>query len=75
MIKRINNPDFQAFLDFKKKISETLKVYNSPKVGKIAGTILKEIKEEYKDMSIVDRFKKAFELFNSNVSKYEEMLK
>jgi hypothetical protein len=75
MMKRINNPDFQAFLDLKRKIAETLKVYNSPKVGKIAGAILKEIKEEYKDMSIVDRFKKAFELFNSNVLKYEEMIK
>lgn len=77
IIKRINNPDFQAFLDLKRKIAETLKVSNSPKVGKIAGTILKEIKikEEYKDMSIVDRFKKAFELFNSNVSKYKEMIK
>jgi hypothetical protein len=70
-INYINNPEFQAFLDLKRKIAETLKVSNCPKVDKIACAILKEIKEEYKDMSIVDRFKKAFELFNSNVSKYE----
>ena len=73
MTKRTN--DFIAFRDFKRKIAETLKVSNSHKVSKIAGAILKKIKEEYKDMSIVDRFKKAFELFNSNVSKYEEMIK
>jgi hypothetical protein len=70
-INYINNPEFQAFLDLKRKIAETLKVSNCLKVDKIACAILKEIKEEYKDMSIVDRFKKAFELFNSNVSKYE----
>jgi predicted GTPase len=70
-INYMNNPEFQAFLDLKRKIAETLKVSNCPKVDKIACAILKEIKEEYKDMSIVDRFKKAFELFNSNVSKYE----
>ena len=72
--KKATNPGFQAFLDLKRKISEILKVSNSPKVGKVAGAVLKEIKEKFKDMSSVDMSKKAFELFNSNVNKYEKML-
>ena len=72
--KKGTNPGFQAFLDLKKKIADTLKVSNSPKVGKVAGAVQKIIKETTKDLSSVEISKKAFELFNSNVSKYAKML-
>lgn len=72
--KKATNPGFQAFLDLKKNIANKLKVSNSPKVGKVAGAVLREIKEKFKDMSSVDMAKKAFELFNTNVSKYEKMM-
>ena len=72
--KKASNPGFQAFLDLKKNIANKLKVSNSPKVGKVAGAVLREIKEKFKDMSSVDMAKKAFELFNTNVSKYEKMM-
>ena len=68
------NPGFQAFLDLKKKIAEELNVSNSPKVGKIAGAVQKEIKETTKDLTSVEISKKAFELFKTNIPKYKKML-
>jgi hypothetical protein len=68
------NAGFEAFLNLKKKIAQKLNVPNSPKVGKIAGAVQKEIKEKHPEMASVEVSKKAYELFESNVSKYEKML-
>ena len=68
------NPGFQAFLDLKKKIAIKLNVSNSPKVGKVAGIVQKEIKEKNPNMEAIQISKKAYELFESNIEMYRKML-
>ena len=72
--KKKTNPGFQAFLDFKKSIATKLDVPNSPKVGKLAGIVQKEIKEKNPNMEASEVYKKSYELFESNVEKYRKML-
>ena len=60
----------ETILDFKKKITKKLKKLDNDQVNNIVNIILKEIKEKFKDMSFVDMFEEAFELFNSYVLKF-----
>ena len=67
------NPGFAAFLELKKKIAAKLGIPNSPKAGKVAGAVQREIKEKNAGMDAVEVSKKAFELFESNMEKYKKM--
>ena len=51
-----------------------LGVSNSPKVGKVAGIVQKEIKEKNPNMEAIEVSKKAYELFESNIETYRKML-
>ena len=67
------DPGFQAFLDLKKKIAAKLGIPNSPKAGKVAGAVQREIKEKNEGMDAVEVSKKAYELFESNMEKYKKL--
>jgi hypothetical protein len=71
---RATNPGFQAFLDLKKKIAAKLGIPNSPKAGKVAGAVQREIKEKFPGIDSVGVSNIAFALFEANVDKYQNML-
>ena len=71
---RATNPGFQAFLDLKKKIAAKLGIPNSPKAGKVAGAVQREIKEKHPGLEATEVSKKAFALFEANMDKYQNML-
>ena len=68
------NPGFKAFIDLKKKIAETLGIPNGPKAAKIAGSIQKEMKEKYADLTSVQLAAKGLEHFKKDPSKYKKMV-
>jgi hypothetical protein len=68
------NPGFKAFIDLKKKIAEALGIPNGPKAAKIAGSIQKEMKEKYADLTSVQLAAKGLEHFKKDPSKYKKMV-
>lgn len=68
------NPGFKAFIDLKKKIAEMLGIPNGPKAAKIAGSIQKEMKEKYADLTSVQLAAKGLEHFKKDPSKYKKMV-
>ena len=68
------NPGFKAFIDLKKTIAEKLGIPNGPKAAKIAGSIQKEMKVKYPDLTSVQLAAKGLEHFNKDPSKYKKMV-
>lgn len=68
------NPGFKAFIDLKKTIAEKLGIPNGPKAAKIAGSIQKEMKVKYADLTSVQLAAKGLEHFNKDPSKYKKMV-
>ena len=69
-----DNPGFRAFLDLKKHIATKLGVSNSPKVGKVAGAVQKDMKEKHPGKNAVDIAKLGMEHFDKNMDHYKQML-
>ena len=57
-----------------KFIATELGVSNSPKVGKVAGAVQRDVKQKYTKLSSVEVSKKAMEIFKKNRKHYESML-
>ena len=68
------NPGFKAFIDLKKTIAEKLGIPNGPKAAKIAGSIQKEMRVKYADLTSVQLAAKGLEHFNKDPSKYKKMV-
>ena len=69
-----DNPGFRAFLDLKKHIATKLGVSNSPKVGKVAGAVQKDMKEKHPGKGAVEIAKLGMEHFDKNMEHYKQML-
>jgi hypothetical protein len=69
-----DNPGFRAFLDLKKHIATKLGVSNSPKVGKVAGAVQKDMKEKHPGKNAVEIAKLGMEHFDKNMDHYKQML-
>ena len=69
-----DNPGFRAFLDLKKHIATKLGVSNSPKVGKVAGAVQKDMKEKHPGKNAVEIAKLGMEHFDQNMDHYKQML-
>jgi hypothetical protein len=65
---------FKAFLAFKKHVAEKLGISNGIPAGRIAGTVLREIKSKYDNINTIDAIEKAKKHFEKNMEKYRKML-
>ena len=70
----MSNPGFTAFLNLKKYIATKLRVSNSPKVGKVAGAVQKDMKEKYPGKDNIEIAKLGMEHFDNNMNHYKQML-
>ena len=69
------SPGFQAFLDLKKHVAESLKISNGPKAAKVAGAVQTIVKEKNPNISDTVKISKlAIKHFDSNKKKFQDML-
>ena len=68
------NAGFQAFLNLKKHVAETLGISNGPKAAKVAGAVQKEIKEKHPTLDAVKIAEEGRKHFDANMSHFKQML-
>ena len=73
---RIMAPAMLAFQDLKKLVSVTLKIGNGPVAAKIAGAVIRELKDKKENalLSSLDISNKAKKYFESKVDHFKQMI-
>ena len=68
--KKKINQGFQNLLDLSKHISLELNISNGPGAKKLAGKVLRDVKEKFPDIDTIEKGKKAITYFNENKGLY-----